>query len=389
MNGSAACRLELWCGAGLSNDHGRKGKYQLKQHIRLLAVFGSVLVLVVMACAGMMVARQGLIRKIDAERVSFLKQGWTVSWRVSGFSPFSVPWQVTLRDVRLEGPLKDSHLVYGGDAVILSPTGPFSSSVRMDFTGPQALLLGHDPDHPDLAFRLTGNGVRATAFPVDDGKEIHASLSADDDRLEVHAMPFRFADPMLPFSIGLKKLQGRTVWYLKQSRVEGMAADMTISSVSLPVAWPGVGNLAERVHVAFSATGMQEEDRKLTVHIGEARFGAASFSVTGKLVLQHDAVGDFDLTLHGLEKIVDAMVAARAVTPDVRRMTLLIERFRAQGNLQPLSDVQKAGDSAAPDTIIDLPLRLRNGEWMVGALPAATLLEAWRSGKDGQSFLHQ
>ncbi|WP_291362504.1 DUF2125 domain-containing protein [Acetobacter sp. UBA5411] len=349
--------------------------------MRFFVAIGLGLVLVVSGCAGMMVARQSLIGKIDAEREILLKQGWSVSWRVSGFSLFAFPWQVTLRDVRLDGPLKDTRLVYGGDAVTVSPAAPFSSLVRLDFTGQQAFLLGHDSAHPDAAFRLTGSGLHATVGAANSGEEIHAAFMADDDQFEVYAMPFPLGQSALPFSVGLRKLQGRTEWYLKQNYLEGAAADVTVETVTLPVAWPGIGNLAEKVHVALSSSETEGGDRGLTLHIGEARFGPSTVAVTGKLVWQRDATGDFDLTLRGLEKVVDAMMVGHVVTPEVRHMTMLIERFRAQGNLQSPPKTEKTGEATAPDTIIALPLRLRKGEWTIGTLPAATLLEAWRSGK--------
>lgn len=343
---------------------------------------GLGLVLVVTACAGMMSARQRLIRTIDVERGVLLKQGWDISWRISGFSLFSFPWQVTLRDVRLSGRLKDSQLIYGGDAVTLSPAGPFSSSVRMKFTGQQAFLLGHDSDHPDFAFRLRGSGLRATAASANDGREIHASFAAEDDRLEVHALPFPLEQPALPFSVELRKLLGRTEWYLKQNHLEGVAADVTASAVTLPVAWPGIGDRAEKVHVAFSSNETEDGDQGVMLHIGEARFGPSSVAITGKLICQHDATGDFDLTIRGLEKTVDAMAEAHAVAPDIRRVTSLIERFRIQGNLQKLPEGGGDGNASAADTLIEVPLRLRKGEWTIGAMPVGVVLELWRSGKE-------
>ncbi|MFT8805482.1 MAG: DUF2125 domain-containing protein [Acetobacter aceti] len=368
--------------------HGRgrkQGERKLKYRRCLLVVTGLALVSAVTVCSGMMLARQTLVRTVDAERETLLRQGWSVSWRTPGFSLFSLPWRMTLRDIRLSGPFKNSHLVYGGDAMTLSPAGPFSSAIRIDFTGSQALLLGRDSLHPDLAFRLTGTGVNVIASRFAKDGETHAAFRVKNSRLEVYAIPFAPRGISLPFSLGLSRVQGRTEWYLKQTQRADIAVDVTAAAISLPVAVPGSGNLVEALHVALSAGEMESGNGDLptvTLHIGEARLGPSSFAVAGKLACQPDVVGDFNLTLRGLEKIADSMVVAGAAPPEVRRLTMLIERYKTQGNLEQPSEKTGYGDESMPDTVIDLPLRLRNGQWMIGALPVGSLLEIWRSGKD-------
>ncbi|NHN87163.1 DUF2125 domain-containing protein [Acetobacter conturbans] len=323
-----------------------------------------------------------LLTALQTEQTALARQGWTLTWSRATPHAALLASRMTLSDLRLSGPLGATRLSYGCNVVTLS-ISHFSSRTTATFGSTHALLLARGPV-PDLALRLTGNGITLAVHPT--SGETEAALTIPAAHVEIDTLPS--VNIPTPFTLDVHSLTTVARWQAARTTIQPLlTTDTTIDRLGLPQSIPGLGNTLDTIRIALSTSGFPETQRQTatpvtTLHLGEAHLGPAALALTGKLTWQNDPVGEFDLTLRGMDRAVRKMAASGSISPEIGQIAILLGRIgdvARTGGHTALPPTENGGsninDLSTPETTISLPLRLREGAWSLGAMPLAPLTQ--------------
>ncbi|NHO33088.1 DUF2125 domain-containing protein [Acetobacter fallax] len=319
------------------------------------------------------------------------RAGWTLNW-----STVTPRWAVLatvmdIRDVRVSGRAGSYRVLYGCDRITVRTSWFQPGRMRLTFGAPQAFAIsdGSSPSAPVLfAMRLSSSKESLSVIapggrPEDSGKAV---LSVPDAIVEVEVSPIRFGSVVAPFALRLANLHSVIVSGVAGESQRTMTTDTTLSGVTLPFAVAGFGNQVTDLRGAVSASGVFRDfndsaaangSTTVILHMGQARFGPLSATLAGHLVHDGQSNGDFDLTLHGLDRTAAHLADAGVIAPSVAQIAQVLGEAvdRAEqgkplrknaGGEEYYANAQSDGDSSAT---LMLPLRLRSGFWTLGNMP--------------------
>ncbi|OUJ16332.1 hypothetical protein HK28_01615 [Acetobacter sp. DsW_063] len=342
----------------------------------------STLALFVIAMTPMPGGERAALSTLDAQRQDMARHGWIVSWSRASASGGLVIRRATLRDVRISGVLDGKRVLYAADRLDISTDMLRPRRVSVVPEGAQAVAL--------FAQRSSGEaeGVLFAARIMCDGAQLVLHMNAGDVDAAITASKFtleieRSPASSRPVALGLRGLKARLAWgkaYL------GMAGDMSAKTLRLPVTVPGLGTQVDGLHVAASIGG-DEASPVVLLHFAQGTVGPVNMRLSGRLVRGQDWTGDFDLVGVGLAAAIRRAAADGAASPTLARVASLLDRELAdfQGSevaAPPAAtgdDGRRAASSESGESgaLISVPLRLRGGVWMLGAVPLADLSPAF------------
>ncbi|WP_218030242.1 hypothetical protein [Acetobacter nitrogenifigens] len=355
--------------------------------IRWPLVVLSTLALSVVAVTPMPGGERAALSTLDARRQDMARHGWVVSWsRASAWGGLIIR-RATLRNVRISGVLDGKRVLYAAERLDISTDLLRSHRVSVAPEGAQAVALFARPSPGDaegvlFAARITSDGAQLVLHRAASADGVGAAVTASNLALEIERSPV--SSKLIAF--GLRGLDARLAWGNANG---GLAGDISVKRLNLPVALPGLGKQVDGLRVAASIGG-NESSQVVLLHLARGTVGPVNMRLSGRLVRGLDWTGDFDLVGVGLAAAVRRAAAGGAASPALARVVSLLDReladFQGSDATAPPVTVAAAGDGgrrAAPSesgesgALISVPLRLRGGMWMLGAVPLADLSAAF------------
>ena len=328
---------------------------------------------------------RSLMRGLEQQQKQMAAQGWRLTWGQAVPHAAFLKIRLGLTDVRLTGPLGGRTVSYGCNRVMISHAR-FSSRVTVETGGTHGLLLTHG-DQTDLAVRLVGADASLVVRP--NVTPLEAALTVPAASMEVASFPA--SGLTTPFTLRLKSLSSVVRWQpVRNGAASLLASDATVAQLVLPQPVIGLGDSVENIRIALSSTGLTNSGDKAEVpetilHIGEGHLGPVSFLLAGKLAWQDDPVGEFDLTMRGLDNAVHQMADSGVVSPEIGRFTEILQKIASRSRMSSGVSVKKNEElSETISVTLSIPLRLRSGVWSVGTIDAAPLAQWLKSGARGE-----
>ncbi|MBO1361577.1 hypothetical protein J2D73_17465 [Acetobacter sacchari] len=350
----------------------------------------STLALSVVAMTPMPGGERAALSTLDAQRQDMARHGWIVSWsRASAWGGLIIR-HATLRDVRISGVLDGKSVLYAADRLDISIDMLRPHRVSVAPEGAQAVALFARPSPGEaegvlFAARITSDGAQLVlhrAASSDGAGGMDAAVTASNLALEIERSPV--SSKLTVFGLG-----GLDARLASGNANGGLAGDISVKRLNLPVALPGLGKQVNGLRVAASIGG-DESSPVVLLHLARGTIGPVNVRLSGRLVRGLDWTGDFDLVGVGLAAAVRRAAADGAASPDLAHVVSLLDReladFQGSDVSAPPVTVAAAGDDgrqAAPaesgenGALISVPLRLRGGVWMLGAVPLADLSAAF------------
>ncbi|MFT8719261.1 hypothetical protein [Acetobacter sp.] len=322
---------------------------------------------------------RSLLHALEHQQKQMAAQGWKLTWRQAVPHAALLKIRLDLTDVRLTGSVGGRTLSYGCNQVGISHAR-FSSRVTVEAGGTHALLLTHG-NQTDLAVRLVGADANLVVHP--NVTPLEALLAVPAASMEVESFPA--SGLTTPFALRFKSLSSVLRWQpVSNGQASLLASDTTVTQLVLSQRIAGLGDSVENIRIALSSTGLTSSDDEVPetiLHIGEGHFGPASFSLAGKLAWQADPVGEFDLTMRGLDNAVHQMAVSGVVAPEIGRFTEVLQKIASRSvTSSNVSEKKNEQSSDTSSVTLSMPLRLRSGVWSVGTIEAASLAQWLKSG---------
>lgn len=325
-------------------------------------------------------------------RDDLAQAGWRLNWRTMSSRFAILSTETDLTDVRLSGYVGDKHLLYGCDHVTVK-TGRFQSGhIRLTFGGSQALAVASGTDKSGsviFAMRLSGHGSAASVhFAENSDAGGKAIFILPEETADIEVSPIRYGATSGPLILQLIGVRSVITWSSVSKSQFTLASDTSLASVRLPFSVTGLGNRITALRAAASVSGSSGDaangggnhsNTTFTLHIGEGKLGPLSATLAGRLVYEKQSTGDFNLTLHGLDQTAHNLSEAGSISPPVAQIAHLFSLAvtRASRGLSvkenPVGPDDNDPGQTADKTSLTLPVRIRNGSWMVGNLPVETL----------------
>lgn len=352
--------------------------------IRWPLVALSTLALSVVAVTPMPGGERAALSTLDARRQDMARHGWIVSWsRASAWGGLIIR-RATLRDVRISGVLDGKRVLYAADRLDISTDMLRPHRVSVAPEGAQAVALFARPSPGEaegvlFAARITSDGAQLILHRAASADGVGAAVTASNLALEIERSPV--SSKLIAF--GLRGLDARLAWGNANG---GLAGDISVKRLNLPVALPGLGKQVDGLRVAGSIGG-NESSPVILLHLAQGTVGPVNMRLSGRLVRGQDWTGDFDLVGVGLAAAIRKAAADGAASPNLARVASFLDRelTEFQGSEVTASPATTGDDGrrAAPSesgesgALISVPLRLRGGVWMLGAVPLADLSAAF------------
>ncbi|NHN85366.1 DUF2125 domain-containing protein [Acetobacter musti] len=339
------------------------------------------------------------MRSLLSQRDNLASSGWMLSWTGATSRPALFSTRIELENVRLSGPAGHYHVLYGCNHVTIRMNRFRIGQLTLTAGTSQAVALvdGDEPDAPVLfAMRLNGRGENLSVRAAGTGRAgVVVNLTFPDETAEIDVSPVRSGILAAPFTVRLRGLRSVITWGSAGSGLSQISSDTVLQEVILPLSVAGLGQQLSDIRLAVSADqrsdGRQPRDRRsgqpvgngivsgettVVVHMGEGRFGPLSAALAGRLVRSGGQnVGDFDLTLRGLDRTATRFARSGVVSPAIAQITHILTgaaSHAAQGKpVHAPDDGQTTDDESLPDsdTTLTLPLRIRDDSWTLGSLP--------------------